>query len=285
MLTDLGRSLHRLQTTSVAPPVNEGEKVYVYDSETLLPAYDTPRFAPLRALLSNLAQRNRTILWSEKHHVIIPSGGRGKPELKIWVKKNKSDATSDVWMADFRFRFDESKSSAGFSIEALRTKLGDITCAEAGLEWLVVADAQPQTHGIIQGAESQPFIIAVRDDELFDTDLWLYLDEMNKAWGLLSQSTVDNCENFAAHEAAAQDVEVQEVDAQEVDAQDVEAQDVEASPHPSSDSPEAAPPVRDFATSSAINKAKRALDDLDASIKKAQDVSKHLRSLMHRFDS
>lgn len=163
--------------------MNEGERVYVYDSETRLPAYDTPRFAPLRALLSKLALNNHPHLWSDRHHVVIPSGGRGKPALKIWVKKNKSESTSDVWMADFRFRFDDSNSSAGFSIEALRAKLGDCTCAEAGLDWLVVSDAQPQTHGMIQGSESHPFIVAVREDELFDTDVWLFVDEMDKTWG------------------------------------------------------------------------------------------------------
>ena len=208
--------LGRSQPARFASQVNEGDKVYVYKSETLLPAYDGPRFAPLRELLRNLALRDRPIPWSEKHHVVVPSGGRGQPTFRVWVKKIKSEATSDVWMAEFRFRFDDSASSPGFSIDSLRAKLGDVTCAEAGLEWLFVADAKPQHHGIIQGEVSRPFIVAQRYDELFEVDLWLYVDEVDRAWGLSPAPPAppaDDREALAEDAAGAQEVEGREVEA------------------------------------------------------------------------
>ena len=159
--------------------------MFIHDGEVAVPAYDTPRFAPLRNLLKQLALERTIISWSEKYHVAVPSGGPGKPAFTIWIKKNASDANPGVYLANFCFRFDNSNSSCGFSIEALRAKLGCTTCADAGLEWLTVVDdsfhAGPTT--LDDDGNDRQSIIAVRDDDLFDVDIWLYVEDVGTVWG------------------------------------------------------------------------------------------------------
>ena len=116
--------------------------MFIPDGEMTVLAYDTPRFAPLRDLLEQLALQRRIVSWSEGYHVAVASGGAGEPAFTIWIKKNASDVAPDVYTANFCFRFDNSNSSSGFSIEALRSKLGYTTCADAGIEWLTVADSE-----------------------------------------------------------------------------------------------------------------------------------------------
>tara|TARA_Y100000389_G_scaffold194514_1_gene224647 strand:+ start:9045 stop:9662 length:618 start_codon:yes stop_codon:yes gene_type:complete len=163
-----------------------GEKVFIHDGETTVPAYDTPRFAPLRALLDHLALQRIIISWSERYHVAVPSDGPGNPAFTIWIKKNASAwTTPDVYFANFCFRFDSSNSSSGFSIEALRAKLGYTTCADAGLEWLIVADSSFHAGPTITDDDEtdRQLIIAVRNDASFNVDLWLYLEDAGRVWG------------------------------------------------------------------------------------------------------
>ena len=205
---------HRWQTETFAPlpsaPLpsallpSVGEKVFIHDGETAVPAYDTPRFAPLRALLDHLALQRTIISWSERYHVAIPSDGPGNPAFTIWIKKNASAwTTPDVYFANFCFRFDSSNSSSGFSIEALRAKLGYTTCADAGLEWLIVADSSFHTGPTVTDDDEtdRQLIIAVRNDASFNVDLWLYLEDVGKVWGRFPKApSVDSSKDSAEAE-------------------------------------------------------------------------------------
>jgi hypothetical protein len=190
-----------------------GEKVFIHDGETAVPAYDTPRFAPLRDLLDHLALQRTIISWSERYHVAVPSDGPGKPAFTIWIKKNASDATPDVYFANFCFRFDSSNSSSGFSIEALRAKLGYTTCADAGLEWLIVADSSFHTGPTITDDDEpgRQLIIAVRNDASFNVDLWLYLEDVGKVWGRFPKAlSVDSSKDSSEAEDDEQQGEMAE---------------------------------------------------------------------------
>ena len=236
------------------------EKVYLHDDTVLISRYDTPRFAPLRALLDRLISSNQACGWSAKHHVALPFGGPGEPPVTIWVKKNAPHAAHDVSEADLRFRFDSGVSSAGFGFDALRTKLGFVRCADVGLEWLVVRSdplVRLRDEDDEDGEEAlrRQFVVAVRDDDGFAVELWLYLADMHKphgasnTWGRLpicgppstGTHTDDMPEVFEEEEAA-----------------------VEAASDPELP----------------MEAAKRALDELDAAVASATDVAKRLRALL-----
>jgi len=126
-------------------------------------AFQTPRFAPLRALVHGLVATPDAVGWSQQRVVQLPSAGIGKPQLSIWAKK-LDDAT-------LRFRFDDSRSSTGFGIDALIRKLGTVSAASEGLTRVHVSE-------FLQGG----FFYATRCSDGFQVKLLLDREHEDRTW-------------------------------------------------------------------------------------------------------
>jgi len=126
-------------------------------------AFQTPRFAPLRALVHGLVTTPDAVGWSQQRVVQLPSAGIGKPQLSIWAKK-LDDAT-------LRFRFDDSRSSTGFGIDALIRKLGTVSAASEGLTRVHVSE-------FLQGG----FFYTTRCSDGFQVKLLLDREHEDRTW-------------------------------------------------------------------------------------------------------
>lgn len=158
-----------------------GKTAYLLDAELEIPRLDTPRFAPLRGLIIDMATTRGVVAWSACRGVQLDAGGPGEPKLDVWIKKTAEAASDDYSKAGLRFRLDDASTSAGFSLDALRYKLGMTTVGTVGLDRVIiraVSDTASEQAGVHVG----PFYIATQDQDQFDVELLLYLSDQGTTW-------------------------------------------------------------------------------------------------------
>ena len=154
--------------------------VYLLDPNLEISRLDTPRFAPLRAMIIDIATTRGVVKWSACRGVHLDAAGPGEPRLDVWVKKTVEAACKDWEDAGLRFRLDES-SSPGFGLHALRSKLGMTSIGVVGLDRVTIraeSDAASEQAGVNVG----PFYIATHNQDEFDVELLLYLSDEGTVW-------------------------------------------------------------------------------------------------------
>lgn len=158
-----------------------GKTAYLLDADLEISRLDTPRFAPLRGLIIDMATTRGVVAWSACRGVHLDAGGPGEPKLDVWIKKTAEAASDDYSKAGLRFRLDDASTSAGFSLDALRYKLGMTTVGTVGLDRVIiraVSDTASEQAGVHVG----PFYIATQNQDQFDVEILLYLSDEGTTW-------------------------------------------------------------------------------------------------------
>jgi len=200
-----------------------GKTAYLLDADLEIFRLDTPRFAPLRGLIIDMATTRGLVAWSAGRGVHLDAGGPGEPRLDVWVKKTVEAASDDYAKAGLRFRLDDASTSAGFSLYALRSKLGLTTVGTVGLDRVMIraeSDAASEQAGVHVG----PFYIATAtqdQDPQFDVELLLYKTDEGTTWSFTPGVP------FAAASQPAVDAETEEEASDDDEEADEEEDEVE----------------------------------------------------------